>query len=316
MPYAYEKFFKDCKYTIPIQMVEDASLPSWTTVGRYRPVIMRTRVGPDGYDECHQYMLDADDGVYYVSPPGITWLQQCWFLPDMTARADYTALYSSVTGTESIHWFNSRPWAYAHPMNPTLVYKFVRSGYFTYDLATFGTPLASGWGGTNHSVGWVDGKQPSSITINVKRIAAYLKDRSSLPSNHNYCRIVIDFIGLNNYNVDDASVGGRFGFLRDRYSIYSGGGVTYETPTHLCGSTTGVDLGNWTQTKTFSAKGNFLALHLNLTGFNIKNTASSTASSVIWDLLPVCDHIEDEVPRRACMRISIVSAPSTPHTPA
>lgn len=314
MPYTYDRLFGHLKYTMPLQMVEDTSLPSWTTVGKYRPVIMMNRVGSTGYDECHQYMLDADDGQYYVSPEGITWLQQCWLLPDMSARADYTALYSSVTGTDKIHWFNNRPWAYAHPMTPTPVYKFVRSGNFTYDLATFSAPLAAGWGGTNHPAGWIDDKQPSSITINVKRIASYLNDRSSLPSNHNYCRIVLDFIGLNNYSVDYSTVEGRLGFLRDRYSIFDGGGVTYETPDELCGTTTGVFLGNWVHTKTFVSKGNFLALHLNMMGFNISNTASSTANSVIWKLLPVCDHIEDELPRRACMRISIVSAPSTPHT--
>jgi hypothetical protein len=315
MPYTYNSFLGHSTYTLPIKMVEDSNLPSWTTVGKYRPVIMRSRIGSNGYDECHQYMLDADDGQYYVSPEGITWLQQCWLLPDMTARSEYPALYSTVTGTTAEHWFKTRPWAYAHPLNPTSVYKFVRSGNFTYDVAEFGEPLTYGWGGSGHSVHWVDNKTPGNMSLDVKRIASYLKDRSSLPSNHNYCRIVVDFIGLNNYSVDDTDIIGRLGFLRDRYSIYSGGGVTYETPIHLCGSASGVELGNKVQVATYATRGNFLALHLNMTGFNINNTANSTASKIIWDLLPVCEDVEGEVPQRACIRISIVSAPSLPHDP-
>lgn len=300
---------------------EDPNLPDYYFVGRRRPIILQSRMTGSRYDECHRYMIDADNGAEYSSPEGITWFQQCWYLPDMTIKADRPNLLSNVYGNIKEMFFSQGyPYAYEHPMNPTSLYKYVRSGNYTYDIASFSSVLTNGWGG--YSVNWTDGKTAANFRVNIKRIASYLSDRSNLPSNHNYCRIVLDFIGLNNVSHSQSSFSGdgSFGFLRDSYSIYSDGqGVSYHEPIQLCGDTTyryGSSLGNWMYTTKTGMYGYIYPLHVNLTGFNIADIAADSADSIYWDFLPVATSNNIAwLPRRACMRISVVSAPSLPYDP-
>jgi len=322
MPYLYRDRDHRTSYAFPIKMsAEDPNLPDYYFVGRRRPIILLCRMKSFRYDECHRYMLDADDGVHYVSPEGITWLQQCWLLPDMTIKANINQLLSNVDGNlKQMRFQEGNPYAYDSTMYPTSLYKFVRSGNYTYDIAEFGSPLTNGWG--SYNVNWTDGKTPSAFNVNIKRIASYLSDRTNLPQDHNYCRIIVDFIGMNNvsHSTSEFNGTGNFGFLRDSYSVYSGGqGVSYHEPIQLCGDPTyevGSSLGNWMYTTKDGMYGYIYPLHVNLTGFNIADTAADNADSIYWKFLPVATSNNIAwLPRRACMRISVVSAPSTPHTP-
>ena len=321
MPYLYENRHNRTSYALPIKMSEeDPNLPDYYYVGRRRPYILSCRMSNGRYDDCHRYMLDAENDQEYSCPAGITWLQQCWYLPDMTIKADRPNLMSELGENPKEMFFSAGyPYAYEHPMNPTSLYKYVRSGNYTYDVAGFGEVLTNGWGG--YGVNWTDGKSAANIYVNIKRIASYLSDRSNLPANHNYCRIVIDFIGMNNVSHNESSFNnvGNFGFLRDSYSVYTGGGVSYHDPIQLCGDVTygyGSCLGNWMYTRPNGVYGYTYPLHVNMTGFNINTIANDSAESIYWNFLPVAtsDRIA-WLPRRACLRISVVTAPSTPYTP-
>lgn len=300
------------RYAMPIRMVYESSLPSYAGIGRYRPYIYRCGIGgSSGVEDLHLYELDADDNTYRQNLSGTTWLQQCWQMPEMTVQATGYNLTSSVTGTTVTHQFDLKPWAYAAPLAPIQVYKWVRSGTFSSDIAIFGTPLTNGWGGSGE-VSW-SGGTPANFSLNVKQIATYLQGRS-LPSGHNYCRIILDYIGFNNCRHEYLDSIGQFGFLRNRYLVRTS--AAYYTPERLCGTLgKGITLGTMRETYPAAySRGGYLALHLSLLGFNIATMAAETANAVWWDYLPVCQHDSDNLPTRACMRISIVSGPSSPHT--